>query len=78
METKVTEKVKQRVRDTIKLYCLEFGRFGGQKKTIVKTNGTRYPWAIVHQCDLFGKSSEFYQTIDEAVYDFVELWAVYG
>jgi len=53
-------------------------RFDGHKKLLIKTNGSRFPYAIVHQCDLFGQSSEYYENLDDAVYDFIELMKVYG
>jgi len=78
MKVEIKEKIKREVSRQIKKCCLENGIFRGHKKTIIRTNGERYPWVIMHQCDLFGKSSEFYENLDDAVYDFVELWAVYG
>jgi hypothetical protein len=62
----------------IKLHVFVQGRFDGHKKSLILTNNQKFPYAIVHQCDLFGQSSESYEKLDDAVYDFVELMKVYG
>ena len=62
----------------IRWWLRNSGQFEGYKKTLVKTNSIKFPYAIVHQCDLFGQSSESYENLDDAVYDFVELMKVYG
>ena len=54
------------------------GIFKGHKKTLVKTNSDKFPYAIEHQCDLFGLSSEHYENLNDAIYDFIELMKVYG
>jgi hypothetical protein len=59
--------------ESIKKCCINSGSYTGAKKTIIKTGGERFPWAIVHQCDLFGQSSEYYEDLDEAVYDYLAL-----
>ena len=78
MRFNMTEGTKEEFRSIVKGRCLAYDTYEGHKKTIVKCNSKKHPWAIVHQCDLFGTSSENYDNLDEAVYDFVELWAVYG
>lgn len=54
------------------------GKFVGHKKTLIKTEHEKFPYAIIHQCDLFGRSSELYENLNDAVYDFIELMKVYG
>lgn len=58
----------------IKNKCLDTGVFKGSKKEIHK-NGEK--WYISHK-DQFGTSSEKYDSLDEAVVDYVALEQVYG
>ena len=77
MKIETREVIKECLISVIKNRCLKNGDYEGHKKTIVKLDGKKYPWARVHQCDLFGQSSELYENLDEAVYDFVELMKIY-
>jgi hypothetical protein len=65
--------VLDQITKSIKECCIKYGSYEGAKKTIVKTGGENFPWAIIHQCDLFGPSSEYYEDLDDAVYDYLAL-----
>lgn len=49
------------------------GRFEGYKKVLVRRNSSRFPWEIIHTSDLFGTNSELYSSLEDAIYDFIEL-----
>ena len=48
------------------------GEVKGFKKTLVNMPGKRFKYAIVHE-SAFGNSSELYEDLDEAIYDFIAL-----
>ena len=59
--------------DFIKRLCLQSGYFEGPKMKIIPLKGMEeLKWVIIHS-DCFGTSSEYYEDIDEAVYDFMAL-----
>ena len=78
MPAKLKPEREELVRKNIIVAIRMDGEFKGYKKKIIKTNNTQKPYAIIHQCDLFGQSSELYENLDEATHDFIELMKTYG
>lgn len=53
--------------------CVALGAYEGDKQTIHKTGEKRLAWAIRHSSNEFGASNEYYETLEEAIYDFIAL-----
>ena len=49
------------------------GEYVGEKQTIYRTPYERLRWGILHKSDRFGNSVELYETLEEAIEDYIAL-----
>ena len=64
---------EEEYREHIKGICVLTGEYEGDSQTIYRTTLDRLKWGIEHKSEQYSTSIEPYETLEEAIEDFIAL-----